>query len=87
MEENPDFVVIKVDLRNAHNEVSRASIIEELEAEQTLTHLAHSGYRRYLNHQGNEKTTGGTVEAAAKPWLIPAGKYFAAHRPQGQHPP
>ena len=28
----------------------------------------------YLYHQGNEKTTGGTVEAAAKPWLIPAGK-------------
>ena len=45
-----------------------------------------SGDRRYLYHQGNEKTTGGTVEAAAKPWLIPAGKYFAAHRPQGQHP-
>ena len=34
----------------------------------------HSGYRRYLYHQGNEQTTGGTVEAAAKPWLIPAGK-------------
>ena len=50
------------------------------------TASAHSGYRRYLYHQGNEKTTGGTVEAAAKPWLIPAGKYFAAHRPQGQHP-
>ena len=27
----------------------------------------HSGYRRYLYYQGNEKTTGGTVEAAAKP--------------------
>ena len=40
IEENPDFVVIKVDLRNAHNEVSRASIIEELEAEPTLRHLA-----------------------------------------------
>ena len=51
-----------------------------------LTPPGHSGYRRYLYHQGNEKTTGGTVEAAAKPWLIPAGKYFAAHRPQGQHP-
>ena len=48
--------------------------------------LGHSGYRRYLYHQGNEQTTGGTAEAAAKPWLIPAGKYFAAHRPQGQHP-
>ena len=30
----------------------------------------HSGYRRYLYHQGNEQTTGGTVEAAAKPRLI-----------------
>ena len=40
MEENPDFVVIKVDLRNAHNEVSRAAIIEEREEEPTLRHLA-----------------------------------------------
>ena len=32
--------------------------------------LGHCGYRRYLYHQGNEQTTGGTVEAAAKPWLI-----------------
>ena len=38
------------------------------------TSSTHSGYRRYLYHQGNEQTTGGTVEAAAKPWLIPAGK-------------
>ena len=29
---------------------------------------------------------GSTAEAAAKPWLIPAGKYFAAHHLQGQHP-
>ena len=35
--------------------------------------LDHSGYRRYLYHQGNKQTTGGTIEAAAKPWLIPAG--------------
>ena len=31
----------------------------------------HSGYRRYLYHQGNEKTTGGTVEAAAIPFNAP----------------
>ena len=30
----------------------------------------HCGYRRYLYHQGKEQTTGGTVEAATKPWLI-----------------
>ena len=34
----------------------------------------------------NRPLTGGTAEAAAKPWLIPAGKYFAAHHLQGQHP-
>ena len=33
-----------------------------------------SGDRRYLYHQGNEQTTGGAVRAAARPWLIPAGK-------------
>ena len=28
-----------------------------------LIRLDHCGYRRYLYHQGNEQTTGGTVEA------------------------
>ena len=60
---------------------------EVVRSECGRTSTRHSGYRRYLYHQGKEQTTGGTVEAAAKPWLIPAGKYFAAHRPQGQHPP
>ena len=54
MEENPEFVVIKVDLRNAHNEVSRASIIEELEAEQTLTHLAWHAATVLAPHHGLE---------------------------------
>ena len=40
LEENPTHICIKIDLRNAHNEVSRAAIIEELEAEPTLRHLA-----------------------------------------------
>ena len=40
LEENPTFVCIKLDLRNAHNEVSRAAVVEELEAEPTLRHLA-----------------------------------------------
>ena len=40
LEENPDFVCFKLDLRNAHNEVARAAIVEELEEEPTLRHLA-----------------------------------------------
>ena len=39
LEENPDFVCFKLDLRNAHNEVARAAILEELEEEPTLRHL------------------------------------------------
>ena len=35
-----------------------------------MSRLGHCGYHRYLYHQGNEQTTDGTVEAAAKPWLI-----------------
>ena len=36
LEDNPDFVCYKLDLRNAHNEVARAAILEELEEEPTL---------------------------------------------------
>ena len=35
-----DFVVVKVDLKNAFNEVHRAAIIESLQAEPSLQHLA-----------------------------------------------
>ena len=34
------WVVVKLDLKNAHNEMSRAATLEELEAEPTLRHLA-----------------------------------------------
>ena len=35
-----DHVAVKLDIENAHNEVSRASIIEALESEPSLRHLA-----------------------------------------------
>ena len=54
LEENPDFVCIKVDLRNAHNEVSRAAIIEELEEEPTLRHLAWHAATVLAPHHGLE---------------------------------
>ena len=54
LEENPDFVCIKVDLRNAHNEVSRAAIIEELEKEPTLRHLAWHAATVLAPHHGLE---------------------------------
>ena len=40
MEEHRDWVVAKIDVRNAHNEVWRSAIVSALEAEPTLQHLA-----------------------------------------------
>ena len=39
-EARPDFVVVKLDIKNAFNAVSRAAVIESLKAEPTLKHLA-----------------------------------------------
>ena len=39
-EEKKNFVVVKIDMKNAFNEISRASIIEALEEEPSLNHLA-----------------------------------------------
>ena len=35
-----------------------------------LSESGQCGYRMYLYHQGNEQTTGSSVEAATRPWLI-----------------
>ena len=40
MEEHKDWVVVKLDVRNAHNEVWRSAVITALESEPTLQHLA-----------------------------------------------
>ena len=40
LESRPDFVCIKLDFKNAFNEMSRAAIVETLEQEPTLQHLA-----------------------------------------------
>ena len=39
-EERKDFVVVKIDMKNAFNEISRAAVIEALEADESLCHLA-----------------------------------------------
>ena len=40
MEEHRDWVVLKMDVRNAHNEIWRSSIIKSLEDDPTTQHLA-----------------------------------------------
>ena len=40
LEHRRDFTAVKLDIRNAHNKVSRSSIIQALEREPSLRHLA-----------------------------------------------
>ena len=40
LEKNPNFVCVKLDFRNAFNEISRARVVESLEEEESLAHLA-----------------------------------------------
>ena len=52
--DKPDWVVVKVDMANAHNEVSRASVIEALEDEPELSHLALHAAVCLAAHHGLE---------------------------------
>ena len=40
LENKREFVAVKLDIKNAHNEVARSSIIEDMEREPFLRHLA-----------------------------------------------
>ena len=58
-EKNPSMVFVKVDMRNAHNEVSRASVLEALEREDTLRHLSWHVATCQASHTGLE--SGGRI--------------------------
>ena len=60
LEENPNFVCFKLDLRNAHNEVGRAAILEELEEEPTLRHLVWHAATVLAPGHGLEGSSGAT---------------------------
>ena len=66
-EKNEDFIVIKVDMRNAHNEVSRAAVIEALESEPSLRHLAWHAATCLASHTGLE--SGGKLWGEAEEGL------------------
>ena len=53
-EQNPDMVIVKVDMKNAHNEVSRASVLEGLENEVSLRHLSWHQATCQASHTGLE---------------------------------
>ena len=54
LEKNREFVCGKIDIRNAHNEISRASVLEALECEPTLRHLAWHVGTCLASHHGLE---------------------------------
>ena len=53
-EKRRDFIVVKLDMRNAHNEVSRAAVIEALESEPSLRHIAWHAATCLASHTGLE---------------------------------
>ena len=55
-----DWVVVKLDIANAHNEVSRKAILEVLESVPELRHLAQHVGTCLAGHQG--------LEAGGKLW-------------------
>ena len=54
LEHRQDFVAVKLDIRNAHNEVSRASILEALDREPSLRHLVWHAATCLAPHTGLE---------------------------------
>ena len=40
LESRPDFVCVSIDIKNAHNEISRKSVIDALESQPNLKHLS-----------------------------------------------
>ena len=54
MEQNPNFICVKLDFKNAFNEVYRARVIEALEEEDSLRHLASHAATLLAPHSGLE---------------------------------
>ena len=63
-EANPDFVVVKCDIKYAFNSVSRARVLEVLEGEESLRHLAWHAALSLASPNALE--TGGSVWGQAR---------------------
>ena len=64
LERRRDFIAVKIDMRNAHNEVSRASVIEVLDREPSLKHLTWHTAACLAPRQGLE--SGGNIWGRAE---------------------
>ena len=91
LEANPTFVCVKCDIRNAHNEVARAAIVEELEEQATLRHLAWQ--LDYLSppeprkSPEKKKSSGQKIsklKTQVKSYPIPKQSHFRAKHPKNR---
>ena len=57
LEQHNDFIAVQIDIKNAFNTCSRAALVEQLEEEPTLKHLAWFAATTLAPHIGLE--TGG----------------------------
>ena len=60
-EANPDFIVVKCDIRNAFNSVSRGKVLEVMDSEDELRHLVW--------HAALSLASPNTLESGGKVWL------------------
>ena len=84
-EANPDFIVVKCDIKNAFNSVSRSRVLQVLESEEDLRHLAWHAALSLAS--SNALESGGKVWGQAKEGATQgdpeAGTYFCvAWHPQ-----
>ena len=79
-----DWVVIKVDIKNAHNEMCRAATLEELEAQPTLRHLAWHAAMILAPH--NSLETRGQVWGEQEEGNVQGGPEASALFCVGLHP-
>ena len=85
-EANPSFVVVKCDIKNAFNSVSRAQVLKVMDSEEELRHLAWHAALSLASPNALE--SGGKVWGQAREGATQgdpeAGTYFcAAWHPQG----
>ena len=78
LEQNPNFICVKCDLANAFNEMSRARMVEGLEEDDSLKHLACHAATLYAPASGLESrgTLWGESEEGGTQGDPESGPYF-----------
>ena len=89
LELHPDWVAVKIDLRNAYNELKRAAILARLDAAETLRDLVPLTWATcsgapeiYLAHDGNTPAGYSSAEGARQGDPMASGQFCTAIHPE-----